>query len=203
MMTHYIFKEGKANLAPVLLLHGTGGDEHQLVTLAELIAPGHPILSIRGRISEGGMNRYFRLKAPGFRQENFDLVSLAIESDWLAEEIKRLSEKHQLDSHHFIAIGYSNGANMALNMALNGKFSFSKMIAFHPMQIAKIEQADVVKTDFFLTNDPADPIVPRVWFDALVADIKQAGCQPEIFKSSYGHQLTEDEVNAAKNWLNQ
>ena len=60
-MTDYVFKAGRKDLAPLLLLHSTGGDEHQLVEIAEMIAPSHPILSIRGRINEQGVNRYFKL----------------------------------------------------------------------------------------------------------------------------------------------
>lgn len=82
-----------------MLLHSTGGDEHQLVEIAEMIAPSHPILSIRGRINEQGVNRYFKLRGlGGFTKENFDLESLDEETDWLTDEVSLLAENMTLTS---------------------------------------------------------------------------------------------------------
>src|SRR5574337_604884 len=105
-MTNYVFKAGNNNLAPLLLLHSTGGDEHQLLAIADQIAPTHPILSIRGRINQQGSNRYFKLHGSGgFTKANFDLESLNEESSWLADEIVRLDRKSTRlnSSHHSIS----------------------------------------------------------------------------------------------------
>lgn len=201
-MTDYIFKEGNPELAPVLLLHSTGGDEAQLLPIAEELAPNHSVLSIRGRISENGVNRYFRLKGPGFTKDSFDLESLDKETAWLAEEIKRLATQHQLDADQFIVIGYSNGANVALYMRLAGIFDFAKIIAFHGMQLREIGapvQND--RTKVFLSHADNDPIVPTASFEPLVEELEKAGCSLEIFKSTHGHQLTQEELMTAKNWL--
>lgn len=202
-MTDYIFKAGNPLLAPILLLHSTGGDEHQLLPIAERIAPGHPVLSIRGRVNDNGINRYFKLRhAGGFTQDNFDLDSLALESQWLADEILVLAEKYSLDATRFIAIGYSNGANIALYMTLKGIFNFDKVIALHGMQLTEINHP--VSTDnkrIFLTYASNDPIVSERNFNALIQNLETASCQNEIFNCTYGHQLTEDELVAAKKWL--
>ncbi len=200
-MTHYIYKAGKAGLAPILLLHSTGGDEEQLLPLAQQIAPESPVLSIRGRVAENGVNRYFRLRGQGFTKENFDLVSLAEESKWLADEIVKLADFYQLDSEKFTVIGYSNGANVALYMNLAGIFKFDKIIAFHAMQLTEMEQIAQSNSKIFLTNAENDSIVSVENFNGLLADLSKTGSQTEIFKTNAGHQLTESEVNAAKDWL--
>lgn len=202
-MTNYVFKAGRKNLAPLLLLHSTGGDEHQLLEIAEMIAPHHPILSIRGRVNEQGSNRYFKLCGlGGFTKENFDLDALDEETNWLTSEVQSLAQKHNLDVQKMIALGYSNGANVALNMFLKGKFNFDKIIAFHGMQLEEFEEAiQLDKKQVFLTYAANDRIVPRENFGDLKGDLEDSGCQIEIFESSLGHQLTQEEVMAAKKWL--
>jgi phospholipase/carboxylesterase len=200
-VTDYIYKAGNPALTPLLLLHSTGGDEAQLLPIAQEIAPEHPILSLRGRISDGGVNRYFKLRGQGFTKANFDLESLAIESKWLAGEILTLSEQHGIDSNKMTAVGYSNGANVALYMALNGLFSFDRIIAFHSMQLTESEAVHRVASRVFLTHADNDPIVSADNFNALVADLEKANCKPNIFKSDQGHQLTEAELRAAREWL--
>lgn len=201
MEVQHIYKAGDPSLAPILLLHSTGGDEHQLLPIAEIVAPNHPVLSIRGRISENGVNRYFRLKGQGFTKENFDLESLELESKWLAGEIKRLADEYGLDSSKFVALGYSNGANIALHMTLTGDFKFDRVIAFHGMQITEIENPALAEKKIFLSHAPNDPIVPIDNFNALVKNLELSSCQNEIFQCRYGHQLTEEEIQAAKTWL--
>lgn len=200
-MTTYIYKAGNPKLAPILLLHSTGGDEQQLLPIAEMLAPEHPILSIRGRISENGINRYFKLKHQRFTKESFDLESLKIEANWLAKAISRLAVQYGLDENKFIVLGYSNGANVALYMTLTGIFKFDKVIAFHSMQIADLKNSVIAGNSIFLSHAENDPIVLSENFGALVEDLEKAACHIEIFKSNYGHQLTEEEINAAKLWL--
>lgn len=202
-MTNFIYKAGNPELAPVLLLHSTGGDENQLVPVAEMIAPDHPILSIRGRINDNGINRYFKLRGSGgFTQANFDLESLEEESRWLAKEIQTLAQTHQINLEKLIAVGYSNGANVALSMLLKGIFTFEKVIAFHGMQLSATKPTDkAVSTKLFLSHAENDPIVPAHNFNALVNELENAACPIEIYKTSYGHQLTEEELLAAKKWL--
>lgn len=202
-MTNYVFKAGNNNLAPLLLLHSTGGDEHQLLAIADQIAPTHPILSIRGRINQQGSNRYFKLRGSGgFTKANFDLDSLNEESSWLADEIVRLAKKHEIKLQNMIALGYSNGANVAINMLLKGTYQFDKVISFHGMQLETIPQPQQVgQAKIFLSYAKNDPIIPENEFALLKADLERSGCQVASFETTSGHQLTQEEVTAAKNWL--
>ncbi len=201
-MTNYIFKPGDKNRAPVLVLHSTGGDEQQLLPLAEDLFPDHPLLSIRGRINEQGINRYFKLKGPGFTKENFDLESLSQESRWLASEVIRLAEVHQLDLSRLSVIGYSNGANVALYMQLKGIIQFDRVLAFHAMQLTDIDEPVIADdSKIFLTHADNDPIVSRANLEELSSDLQRTECELEIFKANYGHQLSNDELVAAKKWL--
>lgn len=201
-MTNYILKAGDQSLAPILVLHSTGGDEQQLLPLAADFFPNHPILSIRGRISEQGINRYFKLKGQGFTKENFDLASLEEEAQWLSVEVERLAHHHQLDFSKLIVIGYSNGANIALYMQLKGLLKFDKILAFHAMQLTEIGTPVLSdESKVFLTHADNDPIVSRENLEDLSIDLEKTECKLEIFKANFGHQLSNEEISAAKIWL--
>lgn len=201
-MTNYIFKPGDKNLTPVLVLHSTGGDEKQLIPLAEDLFPNHPLLSIRGRVSDQGINRYFKLKGPGFTKENFDLESLRQESQWLAAEVVRLGEEYELDLSKLAVIGYSNGANVALYMQLKGLIQFDRVLAFHAMQLTDVDTPVIAdESKIFLTHADNDPIVTRANLEELSSDLQKTECELEVFKASFGHQLSNEELVAAKKWL--
>ncbi|WP_416037770.1 alpha/beta hydrolase [Lactococcus formosensis] len=201
-MTNYIFKPGDKDLTPVLVLHSTGGDEKQLIPLAEDLFPNHPLLSIRGRVSEQGINRYFKLKGPGFTKENFDLESLNQESQWLAAEVVRLGEEYELDLSKLAVIGYSNGANVALYMQLKGLIQFDRVLAFHAMQLTDVATPVIAdESKIFLTHADNDPIVTRANLEELSSDLQKTECGLEVFKASFGHQLSNEELVAAKKWL--
>lgn len=201
-MTNYIFKPGDKNLIPVLVLHSTGGDEKQLIPLAEDLFPNHPLLSIRGRVSDQGINRYFKLKGPGFTKENFDLESLSQESQWLAAEVVRLGEEYELDLSKLAVIGYSNGANVALYMQLKGLIQFDRVLAFHAMQLTDVDTPVIAdESKIFLTHADNDPIVTRANLEELSSDLQKTECELEVFKASFGHQLSNEELVAAKKWL--
>ena len=198
-MTNYIFKPGDKNLTPVLVLHSTGGDEKQLIPLAEDLFPNHPLLSIRGRVSDQGINRYFKLKGPGFTKENFDLESLSQESQWLAAEVVRLGEEYELDLSKLAVIGYSNGANVALYMQLKGLIQFDRVLAFHAMQLTDVDTPVIAdESKIFLTHADNDPIVTRANLEELSSDLQKTECELEVFKASFGHQLSNEELVAAK-----
>lgn len=201
-MTNYIFKPGDKNLTPVLVLHSTGGDEKQLIPLAEDLFPNHSLLSIRGRVSDQGINRYFKLKGPGFTKENFDLESLSQESQWLAAEVVRLGEEYELDLSKLAVIGYSNGANVALYMQLKGLIQFDRVLAFHAMQLTDVDTPVIAdESKIFLTHADNDPIVTRANLEELSSDLQKTECELEVFKASFGHQLSNEELVAAKKWL--
>ncbi|GAB2027762.1 alpha/beta hydrolase [Lactovum odontotermitis] len=199
--THYLYRSGDPELAPVLLLHGTGGSETDLLPLAEMLLPNHPLLAIRGRVSENGLNRYFERYAEG----QFNLESLATETDWLFDELTNLAGKFEMDLTKMIVLGYSNGANIALHMALTKPANFSAVIAHHAMQLTEVPvQADqLAQTDIFLTYCKNDPIVSDESFGQLTENLRAAGAKLSIHNENSGHQLTHSEAQAAHSYLRQ
>lgn len=110
-MIHY-YKRAEEGKKTFLLLHGTGGDEMDLVPLANMIDEGNGILSIRGNVSEHGMNRFFRRFSEGV----FDEEDIKNRSEEISDFILEASEKYGFDPVNLIALGYSNGANMIAAM---------------------------------------------------------------------------------------
>src|SRR5271169_5048159 len=111
---HRFEKGAEGGAHPLLLLHGTGGDENDLLALGRMVAPHVPMLSPRGRVLENGMPRFFRRLAEGV----FDLDDLKLQTDALAEFAGSASERYGMTDHKLIAIGYSNGANIAASLLL-------------------------------------------------------------------------------------
>ncbi|EUJ30314.1 hypothetical protein MFLO_10843 [Listeria floridensis FSL S10-1187] len=193
----HIFIPGDTNKKPLLLLHGTGGDEHSLVDIAQFVAKGAPILSLRGEVSENGANRFFKRYPDG----RFDLVDLAEQTERLIMETKQLTEKYGLDFEDLIAIGYSNGANIAANVLLQAEHGFHHGILFHAMPAGN-DPADfeIKHRQIFLTAGVNDPIVTKADSEALVAELERRGANVETVWTVSGHQLTMPEIEGARDW---
>ena len=131
----HLFMSGNPQRSPLVLLHGTGGDETSLIEVARFLAPDHPILAIRGRVVEKGYYRYFKRQAVG----HFDLVSLAEETRWLVAALTGLAERYHLTVANMTAVGFSNGANIALHALLTQlEMPFQRVIAYHAMQLTEV-----------------------------------------------------------------
>lgn len=128
---HAAFYPGKPNLVPVLMLHGTGGDESDLLPIATFLFPEHPKLGIRGRVKQNGSNRYFIRREDG----TFDLDNLNQETDWLLTAIQQETKRYRLDADQLIVLGFSNGANIAAYAWLNRSTPFKTAVLLHPMMI--------------------------------------------------------------------
>ncbi|EUJ26692.1 alpha/beta hydrolase [Listeria cornellensis] len=194
----HIFIQGKnKDLMPLVLLHGTGGDEQSLLELAGIIAPDASVLSFRGDISEHGANRFFARYADG----SFDLASLKEKTGELVTEIKVLAQKYDFDAEHVVAVGYSNGANIAANAILTDAASFQKAILFHAMPSGEampdftLDQAAV-----FVTAGVNDPLVTAAGSQSLIDALSQRGAAVESLWTQNGHNLTMVEVEAARDW---
>lgn len=197
---HYAFVAGNPQAAPMLLLHGTGGDEHDLLPLGHFLAPEASLLAIRGRINEQGANRYFKHLPGG----GFDLDNLSHETDWLVQTVQSLSAKHDLDLNKLIVMGYSNGANVAAAFIRSGQLPLKTGLFFHPMILGPTPNpADLTGTKIWLSHGNQDPIVSKSNYEALVAGLNEQHAQVTTYSADQSHNLSENELQAAQQWLSE
>jgi predicted esterase len=182
----------------LLLLHGTGGDEQDLLPLASLLDPSAGVLSPRGKVLEQGMPRFFRRLAEGV----FDLEDLQRRAGELAEFIRRATDHYGLRDHQIVAAGFSNGANMASAVVLlhpgvlGGAILFRGMVPIVPDQPPALQHTPV-----FVSNGRHDPLVTVTETERLVALLKSAGADVTLAWQPAGHQLTAADAEQAKRWL--
>ncbi|MGX6978121.1 alpha/beta hydrolase [Vagococcus elongatus] len=197
-MEHIFIK--KASDQPVLvLLHGTGGDEHSLVQIAEHLLPEASILSLRGRVSENGMNRFFKRRAEG----DFDLASLEEETDYLHGEIKTLAQEYSLEISKMILLGYSNGANIGAHLLLTRETPLKFGLFFHVMSLRELEKVQANEHQrVWLSHGTMDPLVTEENYSLLLDYFRSGGSQVTDFSLPVGHGLHSKEIESAQKWLN-
>jgi phospholipase/carboxylesterase len=194
----HIYKKGIITSKPtLLLLHGTGGNENDLLPLANMIDPEASVLSVRGNILENGMPRFFRRLAEGV----FDEKDLVFRTEELHEFLAEASVKYGFDRDNIIAIGYSNGANIAASLLFHYKNALKGAILHHPMVPRRgIELPNLSGTEVFLAAGKNDPICPAQESEELKILLSNANANVEIHWENSGHQLTLSEVEAARDW---
>jgi predicted esterase len=182
----------------LLLLHGTGGDERDLLTLGRELWPGAALLGVRGKVLENGRPRFFRRFAEGV----FDVDDLKARTNELAEFIDVAAEHYGFSKRHLLAVGYSNGANIAASLILlhphylAASALFRAMVPFTPDIIRNFSELAV-----FLAGGVQDPIVPRDQTEQLAAILESGGADVVRFWHRGGHELGADDVQAAKKWV--
>ena len=182
----------------LLLLHGTGGDENDLVPLGRELAPGAAILSPRGKISEFGAARFFRRLAEGV----FDHEDLVFRTHELAGFIEAAAEEYGLDLSRLVAAGYSNGANIAASLMLlhpgllRAAILLRAMVPFEPDEIPDLSGVPV-----FLAAGRRDQMIPPQNTERLAEILREAGAALDLRWRNTGHPLTYEEVAEAKEWL--
>lgn len=194
----HIFKPGTNPNQPVLLLlHGTGGNENDLLPLADIVDSEASILSVRGNVSENGMPRFFRRLAEGI----FDEEDLIFRTNELNSFLDEAAVKYDFDRQNIIAIGYSNGANIAASLLFHFKDALKGAILHHPMVPRRgIELPDLTGTKVFIAAGVNDPICPQQESIDLKELLEAAHASVDVQWENNGHQLTMNEVNAAKQW---
>lgn len=194
----HIYQKGSDNKAPVLLfLHGTGGTEMDLLPLAEMISPTSSVLSVRGNILENGMPRFFRRLAEGV----FDEEDLKFRTKELKEFVDTAAEQYSFDRNNIVAIGYSNGANIAASMLFHYQNALTAAILHHPMvPIRNIKLPDLSDTNVFIGAGMNDPICSPQETEELEQLLLDANASVSVHWENYGHQLTKTEVLAAAAW---
>lgn len=183
----------------LLLLHGTGGNETDLVGLGRALAPGAQLLSPRGKVLENGMPRFFRRLAMGV----FDVEDLKARTHELARFVEDAAEAYELDKTRIVAVGYSNGANIAASLLLlrpgllRAAALLHAMVPFEPDALP-----DLSATDVLLTAGRHDQMVPAQQAERLAQILARAGADVSMEWQGGGHELNPGEIESVKNWLN-
>ena len=194
----HIFQEGSDKTrATLLMLHGTGGTEQDLIPLATKLAPEASVLSVRGKVLENGMPRFFRRIGEGV----FDEEDLIFRTKELNEFLNEAAEKYSFDRKNIVAIGYSNGANIAASLLFHYSDALHAAILYHPMVPRRgIELPDLTGKRVFIGAGTNDPICPAQESEELHTLLADAGAEVELHWENRGHQLTMTEVQAAAAW---
>jgi phospholipase/carboxylesterase len=194
----HIFNKGQDPTKPTfLLLHGTGGNELDLLPLAGKIDDKASVLSVRGNVLENGMPRFFRRLAEGI----FDEEDLIFRTKELNEFLDEAAKKYGFDRDNIIAIGYSNGANIAASLLFHYQNALTGAILHHPMVPRKgIDLPDLSGKAVFIAAGTNDPICSPMESSELQALLDKANANVDLHWENRGHQLTAQEVEAAAHW---
>ena len=182
----------------LLLLHGTGGNEHDLIPLGRELDPNAALLSPRGKSLENGMPRFFRRLAEGV----FDLEDLKQRTNELADFVAAAAKHYKLAADQIVAVGYSNGANIAASMLLLRPEILSAAILFRAMVPHVPEKLpDLSSVRVWIGAGSQDPIIPASEAQGLVELLRSAGADVTIRFANASHALTEADVETARHWL--
>jgi len=182
----------------LLLLHGTGGNEHDLIPLGRELDPNAALLSPRGKILENGMPRFFRRLSEGV----FDLEDLKMRTNELADFVAAAATYYKLAADQIVAVGYSNGANMAASMLLLKPEVLSAAILFRAMvPLVPEDLPDLSLLRIWIGAGSEDPIIPTSETQRLVELLRSAGADVTLRFFNAGHGLTNSDVETAARWL--
>ncbi len=183
----------------LLLLHGTGGDEHDLIPLGDLLDREANLLSPRGQVLEHGMPRFFRRLAEGV----FDIPDLKARTQQLGDFVVGASGQYGFPTDGVTAVGFSNGANIAAALLLLRPGLIKEAILYRamvPLEVSPLP--DLRGTRVFLAAGQQDPIIPPSNTERLAAMLREAGAEVALHWSPVGHQLTREDVEASRLWRN-
>jgi phospholipase/carboxylesterase len=182
----------------LLLLHGTGGDEHDLLELGRTLDPGASLLSPRGKILESGAPRFFRRLAEGV----FDQEDLRFRTAELSAWIRAAIEEYEIDPAGLTAVGYSNGANIAASLLLSGSAPFRQAILLRAMVPFEPQTPpDLHGNQVLMLSGTRDPIIPPTSSQKLATLLEQSGANVTLRWSETGHGLERRELAVAREWL--
>lgn len=195
--THTFTPGADSSKPTLLLLHGTGGNEHDLMPLGDALSPGASLLSPRGKVLESGMPRFFRRLAEGVFDEE-DLRRRALE---LADFVSAAATHYGFDSARVTAVGYSNGANIASAVLLLRPGTLRGAVLFRGMVPLVPDPLPSLHARVLVSNGRADPIVSLAETERLAALLGRAGADVDVRLHPAGHQLTQADLAAAQAWL--
>lgn len=186
---------------PLLLLHGTGGNEHDLVRLGRTISPGSALLSPRGDVSEGGALRFFARLAEGV----FDPQEIVRRTHALADFLVAACLHYRIDPQRLTAVGFSNGANIAATLlllrpeVLGGAVLLRSMVVLDRPAVP----ASLAGRRVLLCHGSTDPLVPPDHPERLAALLRAGGADAKVQTIAASHNLTPQDVAAAQAWIRQ
>jgi phospholipase/carboxylesterase len=195
---HRFVPATRPSLPPLLMLHGTGGDENDLLPLGARLSPGAALLSPRGKVLENGMPRFFRRMAEGV----FDVQDIKARAGELAQFIREAAKAYGIDAP--IAVGFSNGANIAAALlflspdVLRGGVLIRAMLPFEPESPPRLNSKPVL-----MLSGARDPIMPPAAVERLAAVLAATGAAFTRKVLPAGHNLTPDDLSIAAQWLEQ
>lgn len=191
-----IYQEG-TKPETLLLLHGTGGNENDLLPLASMIDSDASVLSVRGNVSENGMPRFFKRIAEGV----FDEEDLKFRTKELNEFLDTTSEQEGYDREQLVAVGYSNGANIAASLLFHYEKALKGAVLLHPMvPLRGLDLPDMTGISVLISAGRNDPICPPEETEELAELLKRAGAEVDVQWHNSGHQLTHTEIEEAHDW---
>ena len=194
----FVHAPSVAPAGTLLLLHGTGGDENDLLPLGMMLDPSADLLSPRGKVLENGMPRFFRRLSEGV----FDVPDLIARTHELADFIQAATDTYGLDAACITAVGFSNGANIAAALLLLRPGVLKAAVLLHAMvPLVPDTLPDLAGTRVFLGAGRQDPIAPPAETERLAALLRRAGADVTVHWQPGGHSLTREEAQAAAEWL--
>lgn len=192
---HFSFTPGDDDKPVILGLHGTGGDEHAFTQILQDIAPNFPILGVRGQVSEHGANRYFRR----FTEGKLDYDDLAVRTEELTTWLKTRPE---IEGKQVVALGYSNGANMASNLLLTNQGILSGAILLRPMFLpTQAPNLNLQNVKVQLHVGITDQICPPEQGQHMARIFHESGADTTLKMIESGHNLVQADILAIKSFL--
>ncbi len=196
----YIYKpSGNPEAYTLLLLHGTGGNENDLLPLAANFDDNYNLLSVRGNVSENGMPRFFKRLGMGV----FDEQDLHFRTEEMVAFVQELAVKEGFDPSKVIALGYSNGANIAGAALIKYPEFLAGAILYRPMQPFKdfaIAQK-AANVPVFFSSGKADPTVNPADTQSYLKNLAQLGYNVQFQNLNTGHQLVREDIELSIQWF--
>ena len=196
--THAYHPPAAIGAPTLLMLHGTGGNEHDLAPLAPDLLPGAGVLSPRGTVLERGMPRFFRRLSEGV----FDLDDLRQRTTELADFVHEASAHYNFDASRVTAVGFSNGANVAASLLLLKPGLLQRAVLFRAMvPIVPDPLPSLPSTPVLISNGRVDSLVPVAETERLAELLRSSGARVAVVWQQGGHQLVHDDIAKAHDWL--
>jgi phospholipase/carboxylesterase len=197
---HHVFEPATDPEAPpLLLLHGTGGSENDLLRMGRTLSPGSALLSPRGDVSEDGALRFFAR----LREGVFDPQEISRRTNALADFVSAAAKHYRIDSGRLVAVGFSNGANVAGSLLLLRPEMLAAAALLRPMVVLDLPAAplSLVGKRVLIATGSTDPIVPLDHQERLAELFRAGGAEVECHTHTASHALVSADLEAARTWL--